>query len=403
AGAPRYSEYDFDRLGDYDLRGSTEELFGARDGEDGDPFGGQDPEWVIAQDEVSIYLRDLGMTPIDMDPEVFDDFTRFYIAAGEDGLTGTEALSYAVNLMAERNQAEAFANNPEPLYEPIDYDEFLSARPFYQGEDRAAAGDIAGYEPDPEAATQRGDDGGSDGSNRQAQQSLGEPETGPIAPGRYAAFDDPVGAGAQGQHDSLRHDARAALDRGEAADPARWQAVGVGDTPDERLLQWTAPDGQQVPVSIIVGDDGRAEISIDPGSQDANRFGPSVLRAALAGFRAAFPEIRGVYGERLTGAGPGRVQQIDGAALPIVGGEATDPAIAARQAEEAQLRADAALRGENRTGEAQDGTMGLALFDEADAPGFRFDEEGKAQSLREVLDELDADEAEIKAIRDCLK
>lgn len=293
AGTPRYSEYDFDRLGDYELRGATEELFGSRDGEDGDPFGGQDPEWVMAQDEVSLYLGDLGMKPVDMDPELFDDFTRFYVLAGQDGLTGSEALSYAVNLMAERNQAEAFARNPEPVYDPIDYDEFLSARPFYGGEDRAAAGDIPGYEPDPEAATQRGADGGFDGGYGRES----EPASGPLAPGTYAAFDDPQGAGAQGQHDSLRHDARAALDRGAEADP---QAK-------------------------------------------------------------------------------------------------------AREAQETQLRAEAPMRGENRTGQAQDATMGLALFDSADSPGFRFDEEGGAQSLRDVLDELDADEAELKAIRDCLK
>ncbi len=296
AGKPRYSEYDFDRLGQYGLRGSTEGDFGAHDaldrGDSADPFDGQDPEWVMAQDEVSIYLSDLGMKPVDMDPDLFDDFTRFYVLAADDGLTGTEALSYAVNLMAERNQAEAFARNPEPVYEPIDYEDFLSARPFYEGQDRAAAGDIPGYAPDPEAASQRGTGGGFDGSYR------GEgPETGPIEPGRFADFDDPQGSGAQGQHDSLRHDARAALDRGAQADP-----------------------------------------------------------------------------------------------------NAT-----ARQAQEVQLRAEAPLQGANRTGQEQDGTIGLALFDSADAPGFRFDEEGDAMSLRDVLDDLDADEAELKAIRDCLK
>lgn len=49
-------------------------------------------------------------------------------------------------------------------------------------------------------------------------------------------------------------------------------------------------------------------------------------------------------------------------------GEAVNPAIAERQRQEAQLRAEAPLRGENTTGQAQDGTMGLGLFDQADQP-----------------------------------
>lgn len=44
-------------------------------------------------------------------------------------------------------------------------------------------------------------------------------------------------------------------------------------------------------------------------------------------------------------------------------GAAVDPAVAERQRTETQLRADAPLRGTNRTGQEQDGTMGLGLFD----------------------------------------
>lgn len=83
-------------------------------------------------------------------------------------------------------------------------------------------------------------------------------------------------------------------------------------------------------------------------------------------------------------------------------GAAVDPAIASRQAEEARLLAEAPMRGENKTGEAQDGTMGLGLFDAADQPQFRLDTEGEAQSLPDLIADIEADEAELGAIRDCL-
>lgn len=79
-----------------------------------------------------------------------------------------------------------------------------------------------------------------------------------------------------------------------------------------------------------------------------------------------------------------------------------DPAIAERQRQETQLRAEAPLRGENVTGAAQDGTMGAPLFDAVNQPTFRFDVEGEERAMKELLADIDAEEAELKAIRDCL-
>lgn len=82
--------------------------------------------------------------------------------------------------------------------------------------------------------------------------------------------------------------------------------------------------------------------------------------------------------------------------------ERPDPNIADRQRQEAQLRAEAPLRGENATGEAQDGTMGSPLFDAADQPKFRLDDDGDAMSARDILDDLEAEEAMLRSIKDCL-
>jgi hypothetical protein len=73
-----------------------------------------------------------------------------------------------------------------------------------------------------------------------------------------------------------------------------------------------------------------------------------------------------------------------------------DPNIAARQAQAAQLGAAAPLRA---TAD-QESTLGLGLFGAAD--GVRLDAEGEARPLKDLLDELDAEAAEIKSIRDCL-
>lgn len=83
-------------------------------------------------------------------------------------------------------------------------------------------------------------------------------------------------------------------------------------------------------------------------------------------------------------------------------GDEPDPAATARQGQETQLRADAPMRGENRTGQAQDGTMGLGLFDAADQPMFRMDEEGEAISGADMLADFETDAAFIQTVKDCL-
>ncbi len=82
--------------------------------------------------------------------------------------------------------------------------------------------------------------------------------------------------------------------------------------------------------------------------------------------------------------------------------QAEDPAIAARRRQEAQLRADAPLRGENATGQAQDGEMGLGLFDAADQPTFDLDDGRGPRTVAEIEAELAAERAGIEEMRKCL-
>lgn len=83
-------------------------------------------------------------------------------------------------------------------------------------------------------------------------------------------------------------------------------------------------------------------------------------------------------------------------------GAAVDPAIAAKQRTEAQLRAEAPLRGANRTGQAQDGTMGLGLFDQADAPKFDLGDGDGPTDLKGLFDRLDGEADDLGTIRGCM-
>lgn len=79
---------------------------------------------------------------------------------------------------------------------------------------------------------------------------------------------------------------------------------------NDRFLLYTGPDGKQANVHLTVGDDGMAEISVDPFSREPNRFGPGMVRQAARDLKSLYPEIRGFRGERESGANPGRVQSI---------------------------------------------------------------------------------------------
>lgn len=74
-----------------------------------------------------------------------------------------------------------------------------------------------------------------------------------------------------------------------------------------------------------------------------------------------------------------------------------------RAAQQAALRAQAPLRGENVTGQAQDGTMGLGLFDSADQPKFDLEDGLGPRTAAEIDEAIQADRAAIEEIRRCLK
>ena len=141
-------------------------------------------------------------------------------------------------------------------------------------------------------------------------------------------------------------------------------------------------------------------------AEGSNSAGAAVVRQLGRQLQEQHPDATALRAYRTSGARPGE-EFVD---IPLrKKGEAVDPNIAAREAQELELAAASPLRGENATGQAQDGTIGLELFDRADQPGldfegmsFRLDDEGAEISARELLDELEADDAAIAEIKGCL-
>lgn len=162
-------------------------------------------------------------------------------------------------------------------------------------------------------------------------------------------------------------------------------------------------------------DSGQSEVlGGDPGAgreggQDGDGLGQA--RADELDAQGLGPlEDLGAYRAFDDPAGDGATAQIESiehdvrmdVAAALDQGAAIDPAIAERNRQLAQLGAEAPLRGGNKTGAEQDGTMGLGLFDAADQPGFRLSEEGDERQVADLLRELDDDDAANAVLRGCM-
>lgn len=77
-----------------------------------------------------------------------------------------------------------------------------------------------------------------------------------------------------------------------------------------KFLEYTAKNGETIPIKMAI-DDGTAEMAIDQFSTRANRLGPREIREAMAELQKMYPEIERFGGYRRSGAGRGRVQEIE--------------------------------------------------------------------------------------------
>jgi hypothetical protein len=185
------------------------------------------------------------------------------------------------------------------------------------------------------------------------------------------------------------------------ADANRWDAVEqTGGTRYEDVdYDWPDPSSTGREAGAAAGDSGGPAGSAADAGAGGARGGAAAGSAEKAVPLADVPEAERT--RFLDPDGPEATAQAE--VLEHDARLALDPNLIARQAQETQLRAEAPLRGENATGQAQDGTMGLGLFDAADQPQFRLDIEGEERGLKDLLDEIDADARDIDTIESCMK
>lgn len=117
------------------------------------------------------------------------------------------------------------------------------------------------------------------------------------------------------------------------------------------------------------------------------------------------PEIKSLTREPVV-PDPAPATGIDKAKGELLNGtglDKIDPNLAAREAQRLKLAAEAPLRGQNATGQAQDGTMGLGLFDAADTRTFDLGDGQGPRTIAEISAELEGDQAALDTINACLK
>jgi hypothetical protein len=176
-------------------------------------------------------------------------------------------------------------------------------------------------------------------------------------------------------------------------DGARWDALAESDEIDyEAMYDDLIRSDARESGAGGEGSGGQAAVAGDARAQPAGGGD----RPAGSGLRQALSEFDDPHGS-------GADLQIESVAHDVRAGldlgEQADPAIAARQQQEAQLKADSPLRAKAD----QESTIGAPLFDTADQFGFRLDDEGDVVNAADLLAEFDADDAAIQTIKDCLK
>lgn len=84
------------------------------------------------------------------------------------------------------------------------------------------------------------------------------------------------------------------------------------DDPDgNKFLTYTTQSGDKLPIKMGIEPDGTAEIAIDQFGNGKNKLGPAEIRGAMNDLMEMYPDIKRFGGYRRSGAGAGRVQEIE--------------------------------------------------------------------------------------------
>lgn len=238
-------------------------------------------------------------------------------------------------------------------------------------------------------------------------------------------FSDPDGPAMREQADSLEHDFKANLATTPSGRVVLELSEAIEDWGDNgfdlevgNATLTLRPDGDFLDLSMIESfEPGAGSAAMSRLVDLADRHGVTIDLYAKGFDRVPTDKLVGWY-QRYGFEIPGKQKVPTGKALADpdhIGVDMTraprrdppevDPNIAARQRQELELAAASPQRADVD----QDGTIGLDLFDRTDQPGldldgmtFRLSDEGDEIAARDVLDELEGDEAAIAAIRGCM-
>lgn len=83
------------------------------------------------------------------------------------------------------------------------------------------------------------------------------------------------------------------------------------DADGNKTITYKSTTGEDIPIRMGIDPDGTAEISVDQFGTGKNKLGPAEIRTAMHGLMDMYPEIKRFGGFRRSGAGKGRVQEIE--------------------------------------------------------------------------------------------
>lgn len=433
---PRPTEAELIDLLDQSLRS------GQRVWSSNDAMGaGRDPDFAALEDfygpepdDLAPAIDDWGRTP----EEVAADASRWAeLDEAWDALDPAELEDFAGRRLDELLD-DALREAEDATYDQFGYSTISAAEAEAAGRADGGDGRTADAANPDEGAT-----GAGNGSDSVAGRSAG-PALDTLAPEQRTQFLDPDAEAARQQADSLDHDFRAQMEGAQDdsigpfgpvftdVDPRNWlsvvnrlRAAGTGEVREALShpsvgpidvawgssaagLRHIAEKHPEVVDNLptIIG-----QMSIASRSENRVRLESSDHTAVvrldwdgqektwlLTTFRKdASPaaEDGRVAGSARDGS-PDAEAEPDISDLRAVANPAADPALAGRQRQEAQLGAAAPMR----TLTPQQTTNGFGLFGAAD--GVRLDADGELRPVADLLDELDSEAADLKAIRDCL-
>lgn len=364
-----------------------------------------------------------GMT--DAQQVEYDQLADSYRAAAQDLEFGVDdaLIDHAIRRYGDADPRDGLLRALNDAFDDAQLDvqfEKGEAHAGYDDLDDAAfrdpgwAGEDVGGRPGPDAGDAR--QGGAAGRVADA-----EADRAPLNSDSVRAFDDPDAQAAKAQVDSLDHDLRAMLRPADedvsftTAKGSTYRVEAGGTTTRDKMFRPEHGVEEQGPqptsqATFYVSADDALKLA-EFQAQGRGRVAIQRLPDGRAGVRYLDGKDAGKF-ERRTVVSVKKAPEMGltpveiwkdgervhfGNEIVAVSKGATDPAIAARQAQQAALKADAPMR----AAVDQETTIGSPLFDAVDQTRLQLDD-GKAVTLTELFADLDAEEAAIKTVRDCL-